>query len=98
MVLLLPPSPNGHSGFSPIGRFRVASHRKVDEQGRKAQKQEATITQLKKSMEVLTASLKEQASQIQKVSEQLESRKSAPRLVANDESPWPARPPVELGD
>jgi len=35
-----------------------------------------------KGMEVLTASLKEQASQIQKVSAQLEVSKTAPQLLA----------------
>ena len=57
---------------------------------RKVEQQEATITQLKstvalqqKGMEVLTASLKEQASQIQKVSAQMELRKPAPQVVAN---------------
>jgi hypothetical protein len=34
-------------------------------------------------MEVLTATVKEQASQIQKVSAQLEASKPAPQLVAN---------------
>jgi len=61
----------------------LKEHRKVQEQGRKAQEQEATITQLKKGMEVLTAQLKEQAAQIQKVSAQLEARKPAPRMVIN---------------
>jgi len=35
-------------------------------------------------MEVLTAQLKEQAAQIQKVSAQLEARKPAPRMVINN--------------
>ena len=34
-------------------------------------------------MEVLTAQLKEQAAQIQKVTAQLEARKPAPRMVIN---------------
>jgi hypothetical protein len=38
----------------------------------------------KRRLEPLTASLKEQTSQIQKVSEQLEARKPARRLVTND--------------
>ena len=61
----------------------LKEHRKVQEQGRKAQEQEATNTQLKKGMEVLTAQLKEQAAQIQKVSAQLEAGKPAPRMVIN---------------
>jgi uncharacterized coiled-coil protein SlyX len=55
-------------------------------------KQEATITQLKstvaqqqKGMEVLTATLKGQASQIQKVSAQLEVSKGAPQTVLNNQ-------------
>ena len=69
----------------------LKEHRNVEEQGRMVQEQQATITQLRsavaeqqKEIKALTASLKEQASQIQKVSAQLDSRKLAPRLVAND--------------
>jgi hypothetical protein len=36
-------------------------------------------------MEVLTASLKEQAAQIQKVSDQLELSKPAPQVVGNNQ-------------
>src|SRR3977135_3758917 len=50
----------------------LKEHRTVQEQGRKAEEQERTIAQLKKGMELLTAQLHEQASQIQKVSAQLE--------------------------
>src|SRR5207248_8033556 len=59
---------------------------------RKMQKQEATIAQLKssaatqqKEIKALTASLKEQAAQIQKVSAQLESSKPVPQLVVNNQ-------------
>ena len=66
---------------------------------RKVQEQEAAIAQLKsaalqqeavnaeqwKEMEALTASLKEQASQIQKVSVQLELNKLAPQMVVNND-------------
>jgi hypothetical protein len=59
---------------------------------RKGEEQETTITQLKsavaqqqKGMEVLTAILREQASQIQKVSAQLELRKTAPQTVASNQ-------------
>jgi hypothetical protein len=62
----------------------LKEHRKVQEQGRKAQEQERTIAQLKKGMEVLTAQLHEQASQIQKVSDQLEVSKTAPQRVVNN--------------
>ena len=50
---------------------------------RKVQELEATVAQQKKDMEVFAANLKEQASQIQKVSAQLEVNKPAPRTVAN---------------
>jgi uncharacterized coiled-coil protein SlyX len=76
----------------------LKEHRKVEEQGRKVQEQAATITELKtavakqettiaqqeKRMEALTATLKEQALQIRKVSAQLELRKSAPQMAGND--------------
>ena len=50
---------------------------KIEEQDRKLEKQEATIADLKKGMEILTASLKEQGGQIQKVNDQLELNKFA---------------------
>jgi hypothetical protein len=49
------------------------------------QEQETTITQLKDSVKVLTASMKEQASQIQKVSAELELRRPAPQTVGNNQ-------------
>ena len=52
---------------------------------RKNEEQEATIAQLKSGMEALTATVKEQASQIQKVSAQLEARKAAPQIVNNNQ-------------
>ena len=55
----------------------LKEHKTVHEQG-------ATIAELKKEIAALTARLKEQVALIQKVSEQIESRKSAPRLLAND--------------
>jgi ABC-type ATPase with predicted acetyltransferase domain len=51
----------------------------------KMQEQETTITQLKDSVKVLTASMKEQASQIQKVSAELELRRPAPQTVGNNQ-------------
>jgi Chaperone of endosialidase len=51
---------------------------------RKVQEQEATITQLQKGMETVVAHLKEQESQIQKVSAQLELDKPAPQTVADN--------------
>ena len=44
---------------------------------------EATVAQQQKGMEVLTAQLKEQAAQIQKVSAQLEMSKPATKVVVN---------------
>ena len=49
---------------------------------KKVQGLEATVAQQQKGMEVLTAQLKEQAAQIQKVSAQLEVSKPAPQVVA----------------
>jgi len=62
----------------------LKEHRKVEEQNRKIQQQETTITQLKKEMGSIVASLKEQESQIQKVSAQLEVKKPAPKVVRNN--------------
>src|SRR5439155_15378251 len=45
---------------------------------------EAASLQQAKAIEILTAQLKEQASQIQRVSAQLEVSKTAPQVVAND--------------
>ena len=62
----------------------------VLEEHTKLEEQEATIADLKstvalqqKGMEVLTAQLKEQAAQIQKVSARLEMSKPAPHVVVN---------------
>jgi hypothetical protein len=62
---------------------------------RKNEEQQATIAQLKSGMEALTATVKEQAAQIQKVSDQLaaaspsggglEANKPTPQVVANDQ-------------
>ncbi len=50
---------------------------------KKVQSLETTVAQQQKGMEVLTAQLKEQAGQIQKVSAQLEVNKPAPQVVTN---------------
>jgi hypothetical protein len=44
----------------------------------------ATIAEQQKEIKALTASVKQQASQIQKVSEQLEVSKPAPQMVADN--------------
>ena len=50
---------------------------------RKNEERQATIAQLKSGMEALTATVKEQAAQIQKVSAQLQASKPAARMVNN---------------
>jgi predicted ribosome quality control (RQC) complex YloA/Tae2 family protein len=54
----------------------LKEHKKVEEQ-------QASIAELKSTLGVLTAQLKEQAGQIQKVSAQLELSKPAPQTVSN---------------
>jgi predicted RNase H-like nuclease (RuvC/YqgF family) len=44
-------------------------------------KEHRTVTELKKEISALTATVKEQAAQIQRVSAQVEVMKSAPRVV-----------------
>jgi len=51
---------------------------------KKVQALEATVAQQEKGMEVLTAQLKEQSAQIQKVSAQLEMSKPATKVVVNE--------------
>ena len=50
---------------------------------RKNEVQQATVAQLKSGLEALTATVKEQAAQIQKVSAQLELSKPVPQTVLN---------------
>ena len=61
----------------------LKEHRKVEEQSRKIQEQDATITQFKKEMQTIVARLKEQDSKIQKVSARLEMRTAPAQTVAN---------------
>ena len=51
---------------------------------RKVQELEATVTEQKKGMAVLTSQLEKQAAQIQKVSARLEARKFTKRVVLNN--------------
>jgi trimeric autotransporter adhesin len=60
----------------------LKQYRKVEEQSRKLREQETTIAQLKKEMEIVVARIKDQDAKIQKVSDQVEMDKSAPRVVA----------------
>jgi hypothetical protein len=61
----------------------LKEHQTVQELKSTDAKQEAIIAQQQKQIEALTATLKEQASQIQKVSAQLEASKPAPHVVKN---------------
>jgi hypothetical protein len=65
----------------------LKEHRKVEQQeaaiGRLKQDFGANIAQQMKQIEALTATVKEQAAQIQKVSAQLELNKPAPQVVNN---------------
>ena len=56
----------------------LKGHRTVQEQG-------ATIAELKKEIAALTATVTEQAAQIQKVSAQLEVTKTASQIVLNNQ-------------
>jgi hypothetical protein len=57
----------------------------MEEQAREMQNQKATISELKKEMETVVARLKQQDSKIQKMSNQVELSKPAPRMVASDQ-------------
>ena len=71
---------------SPSGPQQQATlNRKVEEQQATIWELKATVAQQQKGMEVLTAQLKEQAAQIQKVSAQLEASKPAPQVVKNND-------------
>jgi hypothetical protein len=61
----------------------LKEHRTVEGQASINQQQEATIAELKSELQIVTAALKQQAAQIQKVSAQLEASKPAPQVVNN---------------
>jgi len=70
----------------------LKEHRTVQElkstaarQEANAAKQEATIARQQKQIEALVATVKEQATQIQKVSAHLEASKPAPQIVLNNQ-------------
>jgi type II secretory pathway component PulJ len=64
----------------------LKEHTRVEEQDRRIQEQEATITQLKKDVDMLVARLKEHDSKIQRVSERMEIENAAARtLVAENQ-------------
>jgi hypothetical protein len=61
----------------------LKEHKKVEEQQASIGDLKLTVASQQKEMQVLTAQLKEQAAQIQKVSARLEASKAAPKVVAN---------------
>jgi septal ring factor EnvC (AmiA/AmiB activator) len=68
----------------------LKAHRKIEEQQAmierlrsNAENQQTTMSELKRDMGTLTAQLNEQASQIQKVSAQVQTSKVAPQIVAS---------------
>ncbi len=61
----------------------LKEHKKVQEQQASIADLKSTVALQQKEMQVLTAQLKEQAAQIQKVSAQVETSKPAPTVVAN---------------
>ena len=63
----------------------LKEHRKVETLEATVAQLKATVAQQQEGMEVFTATLKEQASQIQKVSDQMEMSRPAPRTVANNQ-------------
>jgi septal ring factor EnvC (AmiA/AmiB activator) len=66
----------------------LKEHRKVEQQEATITQQrkdfEAAVAQQQKEIKTLTATVKEQASQIEKVSAQLEMSKPAPQTVLNN--------------
>jgi hypothetical protein len=62
----------------------LKEHAKVDEQDRKIQKQEATITQLENDVDALVARLKEHDSKIQSMTDQIETGTTASQMALND--------------
>jgi len=61
----------------------LKEHKRVEAQQATISELKSTVAQQQKGMEVLTAQLKEQAAQIQKVSAQVEISRPAPRVVSH---------------
>jgi uncharacterized coiled-coil protein SlyX len=61
----------------------LKEHQKVETQQATIAELKSTVAQQQKGMDVLTAQLKEQAAQIQKVSAQIEVSKPAAKVVVN---------------
>jgi trimeric autotransporter adhesin len=62
----------------------LKEHRKVQDQERRIQQQETTITQLKKEMETVIARLREHDSKIEKVTAQIELSKPGAEMALNN--------------
>jgi len=62
----------------------LKEHKRVEAQQATITELKSTVAQQQKGMEILTTQLKEQATQIQKVSAQIEMSKPAPQVVASD--------------
>jgi Chaperone of endosialidase len=60
----------------------LKQHRKVEEQGRKLERQETTIAALTKKLETVVAELKDQNSRIQKVSSQIDMSGRSAQVLA----------------
>ena len=63
----------------------LKEHSTVQELKSIVARQEATIAQQQKGMEVMAVSLKEQAAKIQKVSDRVELKQPGPQMAANDQ-------------
>ena len=61
----------------------LKEHRRVEQQAREIQKQRKTISELRRGMDSFVVELKEQASQIQRVSAELKTSKAATKVVVN---------------
>ena len=61
----------------------LKEHARGEEQDRKIQEQEATITQLKKDLDTLVVHLKEQGEKFQRVTDRIETA-NASQMVLND--------------
>jgi hypothetical protein len=62
-------------------RAFVEGRHKVEEQSRKLSEQGKTIAELKCATEALSAAVRQQATQIQKVSAQLDASRAAPQVL-----------------
>ena len=61
-----------------------AQARKMDAQEHKIGEQEATMSELKKDLQIVVARIKEQDSKIQRVSAELEMSKRSPHVIATN--------------